>query len=70
MNLLNLCFRTIVYTVREIANNQPKHPLGVDYNTPLIEYTFYKQFWKPALDEGIVDIIETDEAMGKNDLVS
>lgn len=40
----------------EIANNQPKHPLGVDYKTSLVEYTFYKQFWKPALDKGIVEL--------------
>lgn len=62
-----------LYCFREIANNQPKHPLGVDYNTPLTEYTFYKQFWKPALDERVVDIIDADEEIGnseKNNLVS
>ncbi|MGG1398969.1 DUF1643 domain-containing protein [Bacillus salipaludis] len=53
-----------LYCFREIANNQPKHPLGVDYNTSLIEYTFYKQFRKPALDEGIVGMIEDDKVMG------
>lgn len=46
-----------VYCFWKIANNQPKHPLGVDYKTPLVEYNFYKQFWRPTLDEGIVDII-------------
>lgn len=62
-----------LYCFREIANNQPKHPLGVDYNTVLVEYTFYKQFSKPALHEGIVDIIEFDkkiEMTGKDNLVS
>jgi hypothetical protein len=62
-----------LYCFREIANNQPKHPLGVDYNTVLVEYTFYKQFSKSALDEGIVDIIEVDkkiEMSGKDNLVS
>lgn len=62
-----------LYCFWEIANNQPKHPLGVDYNTSLVEYTYYKQFWRPALDEGRVDIIEVDDEMGngeKNNLVS
>lgn len=46
-----------LYCFREIANNQPKHPLGVNYNIPLKEFTFYKQFLRPVLDEGVVDII-------------
>lgn len=31
-----------LYCFRVIANNQPKHPLGVSYDTQLIEYTYYK----------------------------
>jgi hypothetical protein len=31
-----------LYCFRVIAKNQPKHPLGVSYHTPLIEYTYYK----------------------------
>ncbi|MBA9027613.1 DUF1643 domain-containing protein [Peribacillus huizhouensis] len=62
-----------LYCFREIANNQPKHPLGVDYNTPLVEYTFFKQFRRPALDEGVVEFSDIDEEMGnseKNNFVS
>ena len=53
-----------LYCFREIANNQPKHPLGVDYNTPLVEYTFYNQFLRLAPGERILSIIEIDEEMG------
>lgn len=32
-----------LYCFKLIANNQPKHPLGVRYDTDLIEYSYYKE---------------------------
>lgn len=42
-SLKNLFSNFQLYCFREIANHQPKHPLGVNYNTSLIEYKFYKK---------------------------
>jgi hypothetical protein len=42
-SLIKLFSNYTLFCFRVIANNQPKHPLGVDYDTPLVEYMYYKK---------------------------
>ena len=48
--LIELFSKFQLYCFRIIANNQPKHPLGVNYDTQLEEYSFYKQFLDNNID--------------------
>ncbi|MDZ5474152.1 DUF1643 domain-containing protein [Bacillus sp. 31A1R] len=56
-SLIKLFSNHQLYCFRELAKKQPKHPLGVDYTTPLKEYSFYKQL-EITVDNGNLDIIK------------